>query len=255
MEKLKKFFTSVPGIVFIFVLAALPLIYGGVGSARAALTYKSENYVTQVALKDIGVTLIENDVDISKRNYANTGFDTADGTWDEKTGILLYNMLRKDDGTLDKLIFNHPYKEELTVQNTGTIPEYVRVTIYKYWVDKDGKKTNVLSPALIDLSLTNLDSNWILDKESTTPERIVLYYRNILEKGETAPIFSTTITINGNLKGNVKTVEENGEKITTYDFSDYKFILEATADGVQTHNPEPAMHSAWGRNVNINKCG
>jgi len=254
MEKLKKFFTSVPGIVLVFVLAALPLIYGGVGSARAALTYKSENYVSQVQMKDIGVSIIENGFPrLSSRDYANTTIETADGTWNEHTGVLLNSMLGTDEeGKPEKIVFNQKYKEELSVSNSGTIPQYVRVTVYKYWIDEaTGKKTNVLSPSLIDLGLTNLNSNWILDEESTTPERIVLYYKNILQSGETAPVFSTDLTIKGDLKGNVRTYDDNGEKVTTYKFDNYRFVIEVTADAVQTHNPEPAMLSAWGRNVTI----
>ena len=248
MEKLKKFFTSVPGIILIFVLAVAPLVFGGIGSARAALTYYSETYASQVEMHDIGVSLIENGVNVSNRNYANTTIDTADGTWDEHTGVLLANMLTEDNGQLK---FGKAYQEALSARNTGNIDEYVRVTIYKYWVDPQGNKTYVLSPDLIDINVTPVNG-WHEDTSARTSERIVLYYDKVLPVGAETPAFTDTLSIKGDVKGNVK-VEKNAEgyTVTTYNYNGYKFILQADVDAVQTHNAEPAIKSAWGKDVTI----
>lgn len=53
--------------------AALLLLGSTVGSTRAALTYYSENYVAGVEMSSIGITLLENDQTISKRNYDKNG--------------------------------------------------------------------------------------------------------------------------------------------------------------------------------------
>ena len=65
------------------------------------------------------------------------------------------------------------YRENLKVRNTGTINQYVRVSIYKYWLDSEGKKLQDLSPALIDLNLVNLGTDWIEDESARTQERTV----------------------------------------------------------------------------------
>ena len=72
-----------------FVLAAGLLLFSSIGGARAALTYFSETYVSRVQMSNIGVTLLENGKEISKRDYNKT----SDGTWNESTGVLLGNML------------------------------------------------------------------------------------------------------------------------------------------------------------------
>ena len=54
----------------------------------------------------------------------------------------------------EKLVPGKAYPEALSVKNSGTIDQYVRVMVYRYWVDKEGNKTTELSPELIDLNLT-----------------------------------------------------------------------------------------------------
>lgn len=254
MKGMKKFFTSVPGLILIFTLAVLPLIFSSVGGARAALTYYSETYASQVEMFDIGVSLLENGTVVSNRDYYN---QVADGSWNEHTGVLLANMLTGADGKKDKLAFNKKYTEELQAKNSGTIDTYVRVTLYKYWVDKDGNKTYTLSPSLIDLNLCNIagadgDQCWIKEDAATTEERTVLYYNKLLPAGATTPKFTDTLSISGDIDGNISSyTKEDGTVVTTYNYNDYKFIVEATVDSVQDHNAEAAILSAWGKNVNI----
>ena len=52
----------------LFGLAIGCLGFSAVGSTRAALTYYSETYTSRVQMYDIGVTLLENDKEISWRN-------------------------------------------------------------------------------------------------------------------------------------------------------------------------------------------
>ena len=262
MNKIKSFISSRVGIAVSFTLAVALLLFGSVGGARAALTYYSDTYQSQVQMHDIGVSLVENGNIVSRRDYF---YEVADGTWDEHKGVLLANMLSESNGMLR---FGQAYKEELAVQNSGNIDTYVRVSIYKYWVDDEGKKVRSMDPALIDLNLVNLVGDnvadadcWIHDEESDTPERTVLYYNQVLPcqnedgKAITTPIFSDTITIDGNIIEHVKVVEreENGVKYIDkyYDYNGYRFVLEATVDSVQDHNAKAAIKSAWGKTVTI----
>ena len=65
--KMKKFLKCNP--VILLAVAAVLLLASTAGSTQAALTYYSDNYSAEVTVSNIGMTLLENDVEISKRNY------------------------------------------------------------------------------------------------------------------------------------------------------------------------------------------
>lgn len=247
MKKVKEFLKSPAVNITIFVLAVVLLLFSSVGGARAALTYVSEYYSTRVQMYDIGVTLEENGKAVSKRDYNSK----SNGSWDEETGELLTNMLGKDED----LKIGKTYQEELTVKNSGTIDQYVRVSIYRYWLDKDGNKMQELSPELIDLNLVN-SSDWVVDKDASTSERTVLYYTKLLKAGKSSSPLSDTLAIDNMIATKVSQTTEtnaNGLKTitTTYDYDGVTSNLEAKVDAVQDHNAEDAIWSAWGRKVAI----
>jgi len=238
--------------IVLFGLAAVLLVFGTAGTSQAALTYFSENYTAQIQVYDIGVTLTENGDDISWRNY--TG---SDDVWHENTGALLTKLL--DTAAGEKLVPGKAYPEALSVKNSGTIDQYVRVMVYRYWIDAEGHKTTKLSPDLIDLNLTLAGSGWVKDESASTPERTVLYYTGILTPGETAPAFSDTLTIDSAVAKKFKETRETTAKgtviTTTYEYDGYRFVLEAETDAVQTHNAADAIKSAWGVDVAIGAGG
>ena len=245
MQAVKRIVRSPITTIVLFSLAAVLLLLSTIGGARAALTYYSENYTSRVQMYDIGVTLVENGRDISWRNYDSSG----DGTWDIQEATLLSGML-----TGQSLRLGQAYPEAFAVKNSGTIDEFVRVTIYRYWVDAHGNKLQDLDPELIDLSFVNLGSDWMIDTEATTPERTVLYYNKSLAAGETTPPLSDTLTISAAVMGMATqtTRTENGYTYVTtvYDYDGARYQVEAVADAVQTHNAEDAIWSAWGRRAN-----
>lgn len=247
---------KIPGgrLTYVLLAAAAVLLAGsGIGSTRAALTYFSENYTAQVAMYDIGVTLVETSAsgtkNISSRDYTGSG-----DIWDETQGVLLGDMLEETDG---KLILGRDYTEELSVTNSGNIDEYVRVRVYKYWTDENGNKIQELAPALIDLNLTG--NGWILDENASTEERTVLYWPSILPVGQSTAALSDTLRIDDSIasKATTETVTENGvtKTTTTFDYDGVQFNLEAEVDAVQTHNAADAIKSAWGVDVNIGSDG
>lgn len=250
MGRIKHFLTSPAANAAGFVLAAALLAFSTVGGARAALSYYSENYSTRVQMYDIGVTLQENGKSVSWRNYDT---NAADGTWDESVGVLLTDLLPEGE----KLKVGASYQEELNVKNTGTIHQYVRVSIYKYWLDKDGKKLRSLSPDLISLHLANTGTDWLLDKEASTSERTVLYYSRLLNSGEETPLFADSLSISPMVATKVSQetiTEENGCTTirTSYEYNGAQFCVEAKVDAVQEHNAQDAAWSAWGRRVTVN---
>lgn len=259
MKKIKKILSS-PWFSIVTLVAAIGLLaFSTIGGARAALTYYSDTYHSQVETKDIGVTLVENDLDIACRDYVK---EKADGTWNEKAGILLENMIPEGE----KVVLGQHYPEVLCVKNSGTIDNYVRVTIYKYWVDEQGNKTREIDPEAIDLRLVNLAGDeageqcWIEDKSAKTKERTVLYYNRLLAstQGSTSgmdavtPPFADALKINLDMEKYAKTEKtENGVIVTTNQINGYRFIVEVTVDAVQNHNAEAAIQSAWGKRVSI----
>ena len=217
--------------IILVASSAIMLAASTIGSTKATLTYMSDNYLAQIDIKSIGVTLTENGNDVSWRDYKH-----KDDDWSEATGVLLGDML-KNAGD-EKLILDKKYDEKLAVKNSGSIDEYVRVTVQHYWADKEtGDKLSKLDPSKIQIDFTN--DGWTEDKSAETTERNVFYYNSILKKGQTSQTDDnglTTIT-------------------TTYEYDGAQFVLEATVDAVQTHNAKDAIKSAWGVDVNISDDG
>ena len=204
--------------VALFVVAMALLLGSSVSGTRAALTYYSETYSSRIQMYDIGITLMENGRDISWRNYSSAG----DGTWDEGPGELLENMLAEGEA----LALGKRYQEELKVRNTGSINEYVRVNIYKYWLDAEGEKLRGLTPDLIKLNLVNLGTDWIKDEGACTTERTVLYYNKLLyaegQGPSETPLFADSLIIDDSIAKKVSqetTKTGNYTTITTtYDY-------------------------------------
>ena len=239
----------------LFVAAVAMLLGSSIGGTRAALTYYSETYTSRIQMYDIGVSLIENDKEVSWRDYSSAG----DGTWNEHTGALLENMLPEGE----ELTLGKRYQEQLKVKNTGTINQYVRVSIYKYWLDANGNKLRDLSPDLIDLNLVNIGTDWTEDEGARTKERTVLYYNKLLyAEGQGASetsLFADSLTIDDSI---AKKVSQETKKegnyttiITTYDYDGVSFRIEAEVDAVQEHNAQDAIWSAWGKRVTVNEDG
>lgn len=245
MKKRRKASRSRKITYLLFAAAVVLLLGSAVGSTRAALTYYSENYTAQIRVGQIGVSLLENGDTITRRDY--------DGDkWVETNGALLENMLDKEKN--EKLVLNKNYTEELAVKNSGSIDEYVRVRIYKYWIKGEGsnkKKVTSLSPDLIKLNLIN-GGQWINpddklgESEKINKECTELYYKGILPKGEKTAAFADTIAIDKQIAEDVTITTKDNMITTTYKYDGVEFHLDVEVDAVQTHNAQDAIMSAWG---------
>ena len=142
----------------------------------------------------------------------------------------------------------------LQVRNSGTINQYVRVSVYRYWLDENGKKMQELTPDLIDLEFCT-DNGWMIDEESSTDERTILYYNKVLETGATSPSFAERLKIDQSVMNKVTQTTVKTDKgtktITTFDYDGAQFCVEAVVDAVQEHNAADAIWSAWGRRVTV----
>ena len=217
--------------VTLFVLAAGLLLGSGIGGARAALTFYSDTYNPRMELTDrLGVTLVTPD----------GGDDILSAAADLQPGKRVSNPLY--------------------VTNSGTIPEYVRVTIHKSWTNAAGEKvwtnaagdTVYLDPALIRLEL---GSGWIVDDKASTPERTVLYYGAALAANASTANFLEALTVDSEVLHKVTRIENKSGDYTTvtnvYDYNGAGVSLSVDVDVVQTHNAEAAILSAWGRSVTV----
>lgn len=242
----------------LLVLSTVILIGNTANYTRAALNIKSDPYISTLEMYDIGITLNENEKAIAHRDYL------GDNEWDWVEDELLSHI--------ENFRYGEDYEERLSVTNSGKIDTYVRVTIQRYWLDAEGNKDMTLDPSYIDLHFVNEDK-WIRDAQySYDPEKkiyheqTVLYYTEPLKgmasakdaKDRTTELFADTLTINGDIKKYYTQTREkdaNGNTVVTnvYTYDGKKFCLKIKADAVQTHSPEQAILSAWGRKVKIDE--
>lgn len=224
----------------LFFLAAALLLVSAVGSTRAALTYRSDNYMREISVSQIGVTLLENGASVSSRDYDKDKWRVTTNRGEAYTsGALFENLLKKGES----FALNKKYEEKLAVKNSGTIDEYVRVRIYKYWL-RDGKKVTSLSPDFIDLNLVNTD-RWIANPNNTK-ECTELYYKGILPSGEKTEDITDTVRISREVAAEAKLLQEGNIIKTVYKYNGVEFHVDVEVDAVQTHNAQDAIKSAWG---------
>ena len=249
----------------LFLLAVVLLFAGSVGGTQAALQIYSSDYISAFELDHIGITLYENGTPVSFRNYGDAA---ASGFTEKQDGDLVLKTL-EDDPSFQ---IGRKYPFVITCKNTGTIDHYLRVTVYKYWVQvgKDekfglkgwfhGLSSNMKkqldndkhNPATIHLGYNGSEgyntSAWVKDEnpETSTAERDVYYYTGILPVGgETAPLFDT-LWVDSSVAKSVITKTVGNVTTYTYAYDGYGFVVQAEADAVQTHNAKAAIRSAWG---------
>lgn len=233
MKKFRKFLSSPKATAVIFGAAVALLLFSSIGGARAALEIRSQTHQTQIETEHIAVQLLEADGEGGSKEVVTDNEFTEVTT---RKGTLSFDVLRDDTGNL-KMTAGESYPEVLSVKNTGEINQYTRVTIYKYWVDDKGDKMTNLWPGYIELTLAE---GWVVDPNASTPERTVVYYKNILESGEKKDLV-TSMRIDPEV---IKIVNEGGRE-----YQDHSFQIEVNVDAVQTHHAVDAIKSAWGCNV------
>ena len=197
--------------VVLLAMAAILLMVGTVGATQAAITYYSDDYEAHVEVKEMAVSLKENDVIISESAK-------------EVEGALFANLLKNGE----KFVVGKEYNEDLNVVNNGTMDAYVRVIITKSWTDAEGKVNRKLSPDYIELEMLGAEDGskeWKIDGAASTAERTVMYYTKKLAVGAESSDFADSIRLDNafetTLKEAVETVTD-GQIITyTHPFDGY----------------------------------
>lgn len=233
---MKKMFRKTPLKAVLLLITVAALLFSGVQTTRAALTVQSAYYQAQANMKDIGIAIMENGVVVSDGRLMKSvpkavGSDVADSEFH----------------------FGVRYQENLAIQNIGEIDQYSRVIVTKYWaeLDKDGnvvRKLSDLDPSLIEISFCS--DGWNKVDMGESGERTMLYYTDnggILPVGAISKPFATDLKVNGSLQlVKTQTTEKDGVVVYTYLYDGKAFVVEAEAQGVQTHNALDSIVSVWG---------
>lgn len=273
MKNIKKWLTSPKATMLLFLLSAALLLFSAIGAVRAALRYRSASYGARIQQCCIGVSLVEqcqNDDAtqvVASRDHAHR--DDRQNLGDEwngnEMGVLLGSVEDNKEensrflGNDSAVYAGKEYPESISVRNSGEIDEYVRLTIYRYWLNPKGEKVFGSgagpSPKLIKLNWVHSDL-WLHDEKASTEEREVFYYKNLLKKGTDTEPVCDKLTIDSDVERWVtQTKTDNGKGgtkiVTSYDYDGWKFCLEAQVDAVQNHNIEDAAKSAWGVDLKL----
>lgn len=232
----------------LFLLAAGVILVGGstFGATKAVEEYSSASQAVQFETADFHVDLLEKQADQIVSVAGN----------DDKAGTLAITSLKNVSEGKEELKVNTPYDEDVRVQNTskGDFPQYVRVVVDKYWIDKDGKKDESAKPEYITLAA---DPNWIALESEDNKEQTVYYYTKPLAKGEIATLLKSVTLDQGVLTEYTKTVRdaEGNKLVTIAGYEDKSFKIDVRVDAVQTHHAKDAMLGAWGVDVTIDEAG
>lgn len=225
----------------LFLMALILLLFGSVGGTRAALNLESSIYESQMNTTSIGVSIREGSETLASNNGPVSGV----GVMKLSAGDM---AARAGD---DVFKIGKTYNLPLSVYNSGNIEEYVRVTIYKYWVTPagtaektgwfsgSGTKDRTLKPELIVLEP---DPGWTEDTEARTDERSVFYYSGPLASNSSVQ-FLNSVKVDSKIVDEIQ-IGPDGKEFYTYD--GMGFVLEIQVDAVQTHNGNQARVSSWG---------
>ncbi|MBR4462016.1 MAG: hypothetical protein IKS51_05510 [Erysipelotrichaceae bacterium] len=234
-----------PPVYLILLLITIVLLgMTTISGARATLSVNSEEYVSNMQVRKMGIAIydVPSETILAEKYF-------AEGAWQKDGEGKVFT-----DISGEGFIIGKRYDENVTVANVGTMAEYVRVVVYKYWVDSQGNKRTDLDPELIHIVFD--DEAWYLDESSVTEERSILYYRGILDAPEEdalsmTPSFVHSVMLDDGIRSlyiSRDGTDENGNPIIEYiyDYDGMHFIIEIEADSVQTHNALDSIKSAWG---------
>ncbi len=146
------------------------------------------------------------------------------------------------------------YDEDVQIKNNGDCDEYVRVVVYKSWLDADNKATD-LDSSIIELNLAE-STDWIAVSDSE--ECTTYYYKKALKSGETAKFIDSVSFGKGILNSEVKATKDDKGGIQTdivHAYNGKKLQVEMRVDAVQTHSAEDAILGAWGVVVALDSEG
>lgn len=221
--------------------AILLFASGGVFGTRAQLTTYSEDYTAQFELDHLQIHLLENGEDVCG----------GQNTLENKVSSNLLEHMGWDGATPGSVEPGRVYEEVITALNGRDVPQYVRLSIRKYWRGPDGKKDSTLDPELIQLTYGKEpynDDAWQLNDQETTTESKTYYYSETLAGNAESEPLVTQLRVDDSIVSSKNiTTEQKGNIITySYLYNGYIACVEADVQSIQTHNVNDAIASLWG---------
>lgn len=135
----------------------------------------------------------------------------------------------------------------IAVKNTEDQDAYIRVAVYRSWLD-DGEKVTDGSLDVKEIEYGWEDAGtadqWIVQSDEEDPEVTYFYYKRPVRSGESTETIMDYFTI---LK---RTIDQNQNQ-----YADKGVKLEFEADGIQTVAAEDAMLAEWGVVAQIDADG
>ncbi|WP_044933734.1 hypothetical protein [Pseudobutyrivibrio sp. LB2011] len=236
------------------LVVGLVLVAGSsVGATRAALSYSDSAEEVSFETKKLLVDLVEN----QNGAQVSVAVSNSDSNQSSTVGKLSFTNLTRQITDENPLQVNHPYDEDVFVQNTSTdkaYSEYVRVLVRKSWIKNDGSKDTRLDPSVITLKTTE---DWFIDENESTAEGTVYYCKKPVAVDEQVQ-FLDAISFEREILDGVTTtkVNENGTVVeNVYGYDGKTFEIEIRVDAVQTHSGAEAILGAWGVEATIDSDG
>lgn len=256
MNKTKASISSRTMILLIgaVLLCAIGLT-GAVGATQASLNY-SEDYAARIEQSDLGVALFEKSGsgEVVAVNIGDEGKHT--GTDSVAQGLEATLLAQKSGDELlildgDKqMIPGKKYTEEISAKNVADLPQYLRITVKKYWT-VDGKKAPELNPALIKLGMNSAYWKCIEDPNGET---VTFYYLAPVNAGQLTANAVEQIWLDPAIVDHTNDLKDY---LADKDLADkeLKLNLEAQVEAVQTNHVVDAAKSAWGVDINALDLG
>lgn len=142
--------------------------------------------------------------------------------------------------------------DNYSVKNTGSVDSYIRVTVRKYWADKEtGEKLEELDASKITLNPN--PSDW-LEVESLAS----LF--NVEGSGETQVFYCTTPVDAGEATAALLESFDVASSLSN-EYADKAIVLEAVAEGVQFAGADynevnaAGINASWGVKVDLDENG
>lgn len=188
------------GLIAVAVLL-IALVYQG----TMAVFQGSTNVKTKLNTASLGVSIVQND-DVTNEAKDHITFDNA----------------------LPGANINH----DLKVRNTKNEDVYVRVTLTKYWEDKNNEKLVEANAKMIEL--VSQWNDWIVvdDGANSNNEVMYFYYKKPLKTNEISTSFLESIICSKELNDKA--------------YANYQIKVDVEVDAIQSIGAEDAILSEWG---------
>lgn len=128
------------------------------------------------------------------------------------------------------------------VKNLESTPAYTRITITKYWQDKDNHKLPNKDASFIEIQTEN-SMDWIIQEDKQNQEILYMYYKKPLSQNTKTSAFINQIII-----------DKTGSAMTN-EYTNLHIHIDIEVDAIQQYAAKEAIMSQWGLDANFDEKG